>query len=117
MASSTTDTEANFKALLKELGLTSIQKRFEDNGWMSLQDFAFAPADKDKFESEVVPVLLKLDVIEEKKLLPRVRRLWNKAYAAANTVMSAELLPQRRRRGCTSPAPTEQTASINSRRS
>ena len=31
---------------------------------------------------------------DEVKLLPRVRRLWAKAYAATNTVMSAELTPQ-----------------------
>ena len=42
MASSSTDTEATFVALLKELGLFAYNQKFEDNGWMTLQDFAAA---------------------------------------------------------------------------
>ena len=94
MSFTTTDTKANFVALLKELELTVVQKIFEDNGWMTLEDFAYAPADREKFETEILPKILKLDDADQKKLIPRVRKLWNKAYAAANSVMSAELQPQ-----------------------
>ena len=70
MASSSTDTEATFVALLKELGLHDYKQKFEDNGWMTLQDFAYAPADKDKFETETVPHILNLSSDADKDAPP-----------------------------------------------
>ena len=66
--------------------LTSLLDTFEQNGWETFRDFAFSVphnAKDEHFEEQVVPVLLKLDTPEGRKLLPRLRQLYAQAYTVA----------------------------------
>ena len=94
------DSEAAFRATVKELGLeNAIWSKLEKNGWSCFSDFAFAvpdPTGRDVqgFEEKIVPMLLDVEKDDERKLLPRLRRLYAQAYAVANTAMAAEHAPQ-----------------------
>ena len=69
----------------------------DENGWTSFSDFAFAVGvgqTSDAFERDIVPQLLDMDVPAQKKLLPRLRRLFNKAYSIANAANSDEYVAQ-----------------------
>ena len=82
--------KAAFTAFIKELGLTSLLDTFEQNGWETFRDFAFSvphSAKDEHFEEKVVPVLLKLDTPEGRKLLPRLRQLYAQAYTVAAEAM------------------------------
>ena len=83
---------ASFKQYLEELGLGSLYKKFEENGWDSFNDLSFSTPDPAKrveqFEDQVVPLLIDKAKPEEKKLLPRLRQLHAKAYSVASAALA-----------------------------
>ena len=74
------------------LGLDSLKVKFESSGWVTFNDFAFSTSDcagkdPEKFENEVLTVILNLEDAEEKKLVPRLRRLYAQSYIVCSTAM------------------------------
>ena len=87
------DSKVAFTAAATELGLAQFLPQFEANGWDTFNDFAFATSDPqgrdpEAFDKEVVKPLLDIEnVAENKKFLPKIRRLYAQAYTTASTAM------------------------------
>ena len=82
--------KAAFTAFVKELGLDSLIPTLDENGWETFRDFAFSvphSAKDDYFEEKVIPILIKLDTPQGKKMLPKVRQLYAQAYTVASEAM------------------------------
>ena len=93
-----------FTAALKDLGLTDLTGKFEENGWTTFSAFAFATSDPQgrdgkAFEQEVLPELIamvegKATNPEEKKLIPKIRMLYAQAYTAMVAAMESFANPK-----------------------
>ena len=87
-----------FAAALKEMELDVLAPKFAENGWDTFADFAFStsdPSGKDHelFESQVVKVILAPDG-SQKRLVPKLRRLYAQSYIAASSHMTEQANPK-----------------------
>ena len=86
-ASSIASSEADFRFYVKELGLDSMWAYMDEQGWTTYADFAFSVGVGEAsgaFETTIVPQMINMEIPAEKKLLPRLRRLYTKAFTIAN---------------------------------
>ena len=86
-----------FTAALRDMELSILAAKFEENGWGSFEDFAFSTSDPsgrdtDMFEKQVLAELLAADG-SQKKLIPKIRRLYAQAYVHATALMTEEAKP------------------------
>ena len=87
-----------FAAALKELELDSLLPKMSEFGWDTFNDFAFSTSDPsgkdaDAFQTQVVDKLLATDG-SQKRLVPRLRRLYAQSYVVASEAMTAFANPQ-----------------------
>ena len=93
------DSKSSFAAAVAELGLSALADKFKAEGWDSYNDFAFSSSDttgKDNtvFESEVLPKLINVEDENEKKLKPKIRRLYAQSYIIMSAAMENLATPR-----------------------
>ena len=89
------ESETVFFARLEELGLGDLKSKFQEFGWTSFADFAFAcsdfkNSDPKLFQSEVIEPL----VGAETNRIPRIRRLYMQSYVVGSAEMERYANPQ-----------------------
>jgi len=87
-----------FTAALRDMELSILAAKFDENGWGTFEDFAFSTSDPsgrdtDMFEKQVLAELLAADG-SQKKLIPKIRRLYAQAYVHATALMTEEAIPK-----------------------
>ena len=89
------NSEPAFIAALEEHDLLAIQKKFLDHGYNTFSNFSFScwnasGQSNEKFDSEVLPKLAKESDTEERKLIPRIRKLYSLAWVHTQAGMEHE---------------------------